>query len=104
MSDQLRPVIAPLGLTELTVVIEGIHRFAPERLKLARAYLSQMVEPVKGLANLGQPLNFVFQPQLTPIPFPLMMFNGNLWAVAQNPTDQATLTGLGYSTLPGVTP
>ena len=103
MSDQLRPQIAPVGLTELAVIIEGIHRDAPERLKLARAYLSHMVEPTVGLAKLGQPLAFSFQPEPIPQPFPVMMFLGNQWAIAQNPTDQATLTGLGYTLLPGVT-
>lgn len=84
-------------MAELRAKIEQGVLASPQRLQLAKAYLESLEWGIKGLETMGQRMGFVVLEKPAPQEYPKMLYRGTQYQIANNPSEEHTITSEGFS-------
>jgi hypothetical protein len=67
-----------------------------QRLKLAQAFLQSMDWGIQGMDSMGVRIAFQILDPPKPVEYPKMLFRGNNFQIANNPTEEQRLNSVGF--------
>lgn len=68
----------------------------PQRLKLAQAFLQSLEWGLGGMEGMGVRIAFQILDPPKPVEYPKMLFRGNNFQIANNPTEEQRLNSVGF--------